>query len=753
MCVLVIGFRLLRFLSLGIELKQPSTLLSGATDLRQSEVFEMMNICRHNYRKCVSGIFRNFFQVSSQISNRKLLLCNQNKLCRFISSNGIQLHEDRSRSDSDTLELPESNKNSYSQERVDWYLNRNVSRYGKHDIVYLLRSSCDKDCRYVLYPHKLKILEYFETANTYFKFKDISNVMYSLGSLKLSVQEIERMAIALSTVPNITDTTDKVTMVDISMALYGLKIFSNETNCTQLLTMLIDKLKQCDDTFNSQAVANSLYGLQNMKVESHPELPVMIKLLTAKMVLSNEKFTNQSVKQSLAGLRSLSSENDAVRQLVLALIPKLKSFSEPLHPSTLSGMINGLQGMSSDSEEVRSLLQVLTTIVVMCKPKLTGQQVAKAFYGLQKMNCKFEEVRIIVKHLTSKLKYCETKGNAPLKAQEISDIIYAMQNMTSDFEVVRHLAFVLVDKVISSTERLKAVQVADVLYSLQNLSGEHSRIRRLVGALTTKMKKCIETMTARDIGRAFYGLQSMSTGTTEVDTLITQLVLKAQLCEEPLNKEVLTEMLYGLRAKSLPLQLINMLESALAESLIEISPSAVNNEHQPLSLPLLRFYQSIILNILPLSPVEDDHTTGKPAIFSQLSDEGILTVNKIVDYLSELMVNAKQVEFQCHGVLVPSARHKRRVNKLEESVRAQHKLVLASGDAVLERNVLLHGFECDLILRHKDLSITNYEVGTSLMEGSQLHQPHIKQQHAKLRDEYLKKKHCIDVCRPIQTET
>lgn len=64
--------------------------------------------------------------------------------------------------------------------------------------------------------------------------------------------------------------------------MYGLKQFSDSVNVRELLRVVTKKVKVSKDIFDGQAIANILYGLQNLNSDS-PEVRYFLQVMSEKI--------------------------------------------------------------------------------------------------------------------------------------------------------------------------------------------------------------------------------------------------------------------------------------------------------------------------------------------------------------------------------------------------------------------------------------------------------------------------------------
>ena len=223
-------------------------------------------------------------------------------------------------------------------------------------------------------------------------------------------------------VVELLETSRKMSMIDLTICLYSLRIYSiNDHFVKELLLALAGKLSTGNVSFNAQAVGNALYGLQNM-----------------------------------------SSEDKEVRDLLVVLRDQVVRCTEPLRAQAVGNALYGLQNMSSESKEVRDLLVVLRDQVVRCTEPLRAQEVGNALYGLQNMSSESKEVRDLLVVLRDQVGKC----TEVLRAQHVGNALYGLQNMSSESKEVRDLLVVLRDQVVRCTEPLRAQAVGNALYGV-----------------------------------------------------------------------------------------------------------------------------------------------------------------------------------------------------------------------------------------------------------------------------------------------
>jgi hypothetical protein len=99
----------------------------------------------------------------------------------------------------------------------------------------------------------------------------------------------------------------------------------------------------------------------------------------------------------------MNSDCVEVRELVLALVPKVQGCKEDFLARELGAALCGLSEMTSDSSEVRKLLSALVPKVMGCKEQLDSSKLDRSLQGLQGMSPDLPEVRELLSALRTKV--------------------------------------------------------------------------------------------------------------------------------------------------------------------------------------------------------------------------------------------------------------------------------------------------------------------------------------------------------------
>ena len=262
-------------------------------------------------------------------------------------------------------------------------------------------------------------------------------------------------------VVELLETSRKMSMIDLTICLYSLRIYSiNDHFVKELLLALAGKLSTGNVSFNAQAVGNALYGLQNMSSEDK-EVRDLLVVLRDQVVRCTEPLRAQAVGNALYGLQNMSSESKEVRDLLVVLRDQVGKCTEVLRAQHVGNALYGLQNMSSESKEVRDLLVVLRDQVVRCTEPLGAQAVGNALYGLQNMSSEDKEVRDLLVVLRDQVGRC----TEPLRAQAVGNALYGVLRFDLDTSWSWFIK-VLLDSISQCDGSNNFVDVGTILQSL-----------------------------------------------------------------------------------------------------------------------------------------------------------------------------------------------------------------------------------------------------------------------------------------------
>jgi hypothetical protein len=298
-------------------------------------------------------------------------------------------------------------------------------------------------------------------------------------------------------------------------------------------------------------------------------------------------------------------------------------------------------------------------------------------------------------------------------------------------------------------------------------------IQKLLTFLNTNIAVCTLNMNAQSLCNAIYGLQNMSTNHSEVMILLNTLANKCNTCIELLSPQEVGHFLYGLSMKNnIPIAMMEFFEKQIQALLLEVQSGDIN-KYTPRDY--LCLYQNIVLSCYNNSnnnstkisnsnnTINDNsnnnvdksnsnttstinnsnnnnnnHTNEETNLFHQFSTKGQKNIEELKQftkaYITSTKINSLLTEVTTHV----NATEKQTIQQIEKELKLKYPSEFQSGVAKIEKSVLLHGFECDMVFYLHD-QIINYEIdGNSHLIPS-------KVTFTQRRDHYLQKIHQIKI--------
>jgi hypothetical protein len=278
----------------------------------------------------------------------------------------------------------------------------------------------------------------------------------------------------------------------------------------------------------------------------------------------------------------------------------------------------------------------------------------------------------------------------------------------------------LAPKIKECKETLSAQAVGNALYGLQNMSSDVDEVRSVLRELAPKVKECKEPLDAQAVGNALYGLQNMSSDEDEVRSVLRELAPKVKECKDTLSAQEVGNAMFGLRNIYIDLTWIPLLRNLL-ESLFNLNASNTLNE-------LVSVYQSIAIVLNPSCK------------FATSIEE------------SPLYNDLVKQKIRLHDVLGRHPEKSSNENKPKNKSEAKYMSMISekfsqSPDVQVSSNVLLHGFEADIVIRKTSI-VDGKEVVAVLnieLDGPSHKHDLSKKHFCELRDDYLRREHDIRI--------
>jgi len=234
----------------------------------------------------------------------------------------------------------------------------------------------------------------------------LTMAMLGLSSLSSS-QEV------YTTISALSDKLSKVDAVSIGSLVFSLKkLLSDAPEVKAFLKKLIPLIDSCQSKLNSQELANAYYGLSNMD-NDHSEVVDLIRALNVKLKEAKSvQFTAQGISNSISGFQSMQLSlsdgkpkgKDEITTALEILADKLDECTEDFSALNIANIIFGLQGMSSEVEAARAVLQAVLPKMIKSTDKFTERDIGYCLAGLSSMQSNpCEESNAILSELNFKV--------------------------------------------------------------------------------------------------------------------------------------------------------------------------------------------------------------------------------------------------------------------------------------------------------------------------------------------------------------
>jgi hypothetical protein len=422
------------------------------------------------------------------------------------------------------------------------------------------------------------------------------------------------------------------------------------------------------------------------------------------------RLTMQNASNAIYGLKSMSDKAKPVRDLILALTPKIAECKE-FDVRCVSNSIYGLQNMDSFSFEVRGLLRVLSQKLEQCDDAMLPQHVGNIMYGLRYMCVSTEEVRRFVSVLSAKI----IASDVVLTGQELANGLYGLQSMSSESSEALGLVSAILSKISrDGSVRLSAMEISNAIYGMQGLSGIAPLEKSLIRAILPALDACPSNLDEQGIGIGLYGLQRMSDSTPEVATLVASLRRKITIAVEDamLSHHQISSALYGL---------INM---------------STSNSDVKAILEYLLFNAECILRRLDHSEISGVDLEELQALYRNTR----LSCHCAVQWDEDIRSRLKIVGDKLHGIvsqresssaLKSNVGEQRVYQLLKRALKENHM-----DESIVTANEFIDHFEADVVVR---FPVSNH--GTALQLDIEIDGPSHEYPSRKLfcerRDSYL----------------
>jgi hypothetical protein len=343
----------------------------------------------------------------------------------------------------------------------------------------------------------------------------------------------------------ITGNASEMTASNITAVLYQCSRKRIPLTANQL-ELLITFLQQRDEKLWNKQASNLLYSCRNLKDHEKQALE-LLNTIAVKMSKSTEgPFTTQAIGNSLYGLQHFSNSSPEMKSLFRILTLKIITCKESMKPQEMCNALFGLKYMNAKSSEMQRLLAYFAEKIPRVENSFTGQGLATAVCGLESMDTNCEEVRAVMAALTEKI---HANPQARFTEEGISMALYSFRNKNSHFDEAKHLIEVLSLRLLEMDSTLFSGEtVGNLLNGLSKMNGSHRVYRDLISRVTEKIEVSEDFLPAKgsgdrwqmsphDIFKAFCGFYNLNSDHVEVRQLLTALVDRLNRQDELQDEE------------------------------------------------------------------------------------------------------------------------------------------------------------------------------------------------------------------------
>ena len=312
----------------------------------------------------------------------------------------------------------------------------------------------------------------------------------------------------------------------LAIAIYGLKNMSADCHeATKLLSIFSERLDHIESPMTAIQISKIMFSLKEQTC-ANPATRRIVGLLGERV--GSVDLDGQAVANCLYGLQNMSCGDAEVKEFLRQLCDNIDSSTTvTMSPQDIGNALYGLKSMTCEDEDVRRLISILCDAIVMNKQNFDSQSLSSCFVGLRGCHEKHVEVADILALLRKKLE--GFKGS--FTQLQLKNIFSGLRGMTSNSKDVQHILGILTDKLKSCRDDIDGQVVGEVLYGLQRMNVEHANVLSILHVLSTLVPKLstaessgIRNTTKRSsntivgnenfdiysLGASFYGLASLS---------------------------------------------------------------------------------------------------------------------------------------------------------------------------------------------------------------------------------------------------
>lgn len=228
-------------------------------------------------------------------------------------------------------------------------------------------------------------------------------------------------------VDHISHSTEIFTPNHIAMIFEGLSNFVIDAKVDRLLEGLRPKVSACNN-FKARDLSRILFGLQNMKIESHALKSVVLSV-AVKMMECKSAFSAQSLAVCFYGLKSMRNNCKEVKYMLTALLLKLSQCHEPFSAIEIGYSLAGLKFMNSEEEEMAQILAILCDKTEKAND-FHPHTIIQCLSALQFMNLSHSTVSNLFRVVSSKIENCRHLLMSSTRHREREAIIKLLETIS-----------------------------------------------------------------------------------------------------------------------------------------------------------------------------------------------------------------------------------------------------------------------------------------------------------------------------------
>ena len=331
-------------------------------------------------------------------------------------------------------------------------------------------------------------------------------------------------------------------------------------------------LRKREETLWNKQASNLLYSCRNLRHNDKDQSLEFLDTIASKMSKSTEgAFASQAIGNSLFGLQHFNNSSSEMKSLFRILTLKIITCEESMKSQELCNALFGLKNMTASGSEMHRLLNFFAEQIEEIKDPFTGQGLAMAICGLQTMDTNCVEVRMVMSALAKKI---GNSKSASFTEEGMSMALYSFRNKNNNFPEVKALVEALSVRLLEMDSTVFSGEtVANIVNGLSRMNSTHRVFRDLISRITDKIEipenfvqQSVDAknwkMSQNDIFKVFCGLYNLNSDQIEVRKLVATLVDRLSYQDEcdssenstqdgdigvVLESKVLANSLYSLR--------------------------------------------------------------------------------------------------------------------------------------------------------------------------------------------------------------